>query len=163
MHAIGVDPYETYMRAGAYAISSRNSPQRQAEHRDVLGHDLARVDLDAAAIADDDDAAAGRDDRQIVIEIDVGEHFENHVRAAAAGDRGDLVEVAGVLVVDGVRAPCARTSARPSSVPAVPITVAPTATANCVAAMPTPPLAPWIEHACRPRARWRGRTARATP
>ena len=69
---------------------------------DVLAHDLARVDLDAAAIADHDDASAGRDDGEVVIEIDVGEHFENHVGTAPAGERGDLVEIAGALVIDGV-------------------------------------------------------------
>ena len=60
-----------------------------------FAHRLARIDFDAAAIADDDDASAKGQRREIVVEIHVGEVLENDVGAAAAGQILERVEIAG--------------------------------------------------------------------
>src|SRR6185503_15573466 len=39
--------------------------QRHAEHRRIASHRLTRIDLDAAAVADDDDAAEFREQPEI--------------------------------------------------------------------------------------------------
>ena len=86
----------------AAQVIRRNSPQRQAKHRHVLGHDLPRVDLDAAAVADDDNPAAGRNHREVVIEIHVGKHLENDIGSARAGQFHNLVEIARVPMIHSV-------------------------------------------------------------
>src|SRR5258706_11944864 len=68
----------------------------------VAGHRLPRVDLDAASIAHDHDAAIARQHRQILVEVDVGEHLDDRIYAAAAGQSHQLFEVVGGGVVEDV-------------------------------------------------------------
>ena len=76
--------------------------QRHAENRGVFPHRLPRVDLDAGAVADDDDSAAVRDQPEILVQVDVRGHFQDDVDAASAGGAHDVVEVAGRRVVEHV-------------------------------------------------------------
>ena len=70
------------------------------EDRRVAPHRLARVDLDASAVADDDDAAVFGEQAEIAIEVDVRGHLEDEVDAAAAGRAHDLVGVVRRAVID---------------------------------------------------------------
>ena len=65
--------------------------QRHAENGRVAAHRVARVDFDAPAVADDDDAAEPGEHAEIAIEVDVREHFEDHVRPATVRRVHDLV------------------------------------------------------------------------
>jgi hypothetical protein len=62
-----------------------DAPQREGTHGGAAGHELARIDGDLAAIADDDDAATLGQELQVVRQIYVSEHFENEINAASAG------------------------------------------------------------------------------
>ena len=46
--------------------------------------------LDRTAAADDDDAAARRHQLEIVRQVDVGQHLENHVGPALVGQRARI-------------------------------------------------------------------------
>ena len=59
--------------------AGRGVEERHAQDRRVLVHGEARVDLDVAAVADDDDAAPHRDHAEVLLEIHVGEHLEDDV------------------------------------------------------------------------------------
>ncbi len=80
----------------------RDAPQRHPEDRAILRHDLARIDLHSSAIADDDDAAAGRDGAEIVIEVHVGQHLDDQIGTAAGGQRRDLAEVPVLAMIHHV-------------------------------------------------------------
>ena len=67
--------------------------EEHSEDSGVAAHDFARGDLDVAPAADDDYAAKLIERGDVVGEVDVGEHFENHVG-------GDAVEVAGLAAVE---------------------------------------------------------------
>ena len=83
----------------------RNVPQRHPQDRQLLPHRLTRVDLRAAAVADDDDAAAGLEQTQVGVEIHVRQHLEDHVGSAAVGHRLHRREACRITVVeDGVGA-----------------------------------------------------------
>src|SRR5436853_269934 len=79
--------------------------QSHAENGSGTAHGVARVDFDAAAAADDDDAAELRKKAQVLGEVHVGEHFEDEIDAAAAGQVHELLrEVGGVMIERVVRA-----------------------------------------------------------
>ena len=53
--------------------------------------------------ADDGDAATGRDEGEVVIQVHVGEHLEDDVGALAVGQRRNLIEIAIGSMVHRVR------------------------------------------------------------
>ena len=61
---------------------ARRVEERHAQDRRVARHRLARIDLDAPAVADHDDAPVRREDVEIAIEVHVGEHLEHDVHAS---------------------------------------------------------------------------------
>ncbi len=77
-------------------------PDRQAGDGRILAHQPAGQNLDRPAAADDDDAAAERNQLEIVRQVDVGEHLENHVGPALVGQPQNLVAVARGSVVQHV-------------------------------------------------------------
>src|SRR5690606_803625 len=77
-------------------------PQRRPQNRQLLAHRLARVDLDAAAVADDDDASLRGEQREVAIEVAVREHLEDDVDAPPAGGVDDLRRVALLAMVEAL-------------------------------------------------------------
>ena len=59
----------------------------------------ARVDLDPAATADHHYPAIGRQDREVVVQIDVGQHLEDHIDTPAAGQLLYRVQITRLVVV----------------------------------------------------------------
>ncbi len=74
-------------------LVGRRVPQRHPDDGALLRHRLARIDLDAATIADDDDPAAEGERGEIVVEIHVGEVLEDDVGAASVGQLLQPIEV----------------------------------------------------------------------
>src|SRR5438445_3109106 len=80
-------------------------PERHPEDRGVAAHRVARIDRDRAAAADDDDPAAGSEYLEIIPEIQVRKHLEDHVHPAPSRDGRDLPEISrGAMVEDVVGA-----------------------------------------------------------
>ena len=129
-------------------------PKRQPNTCTSFGHDL-RVDLDASAIADHHDAAARRDDRQVVIELTLASI--SRITSGRAAEAHDLSRQPGALWLT-VLAPCAFDNRDALVRSRRADHRAPAATANRVAATPTPPLAPWI-NTVSPARCWRDRRA----
>ena len=97
--------HERGMRDGQ--LGRRDVEQQHAVDGRFTPHGAARVDLDAAAAADDHDASELREQREVVVEIQVRGHLEDDVHAGAGRGLADGVEVAGCRVVDDhVRAVC---------------------------------------------------------
>src|SRR5206468_4287011 len=78
----------------------RRVPECQAEDRRVFPHGPARIDLDGPTVADDDDAAEARHHVDVLLEVDVREHLEDHVRAVVAGELHELLEIVGCRVIE---------------------------------------------------------------
>lgn len=79
-----------------------NIPQEHPEDCRFARHDIARSDLDVAAAADDDDAAAHGEHFQIGAKIYVGKHFEDDVSAVVAGDFHDARGKIGRAMIQNV-------------------------------------------------------------
>ena len=82
-------PYDRVQRAAAQAgadgrvdrreVRGAHVEQRHPGDRGVASHRLSRVDLHPSAIADDHHATVARQQPEILIEVDVGSHFQDDV------------------------------------------------------------------------------------
>jgi len=96
--------FETRVKAGENVGCFRvgDDPKSEGANGAALAHDVARVDGDFAAIADDNDAAVGGEEFHIGGKIYIGEHFEDDVYSATASGFHDFVGVTGFGVIEGV-------------------------------------------------------------
>jgi hypothetical protein len=78
----------------------RDGPKSEAADRTAATHEVARIDRNLPAIADDDNAAIGSQQLYVMSEIQVRHHFENDVHAAAVRGSHDLVEIARFAVIE---------------------------------------------------------------
>src|SRR6202140_5878807 len=62
-----------------------DGPEREAPGRGSAQHQVAWIDADLAAIANDDHTAIRGEKFQIGRKVHVGQHFKNNVHTAAAG------------------------------------------------------------------------------
>ena len=69
-------------------------------HGGVPAHGVARIDLDGAAVSDHHDPAELRDHGQILGEVDVRQHLQDHIRALAVRHVRETFEVIGGGVVE---------------------------------------------------------------
>ena len=86
----------------AHQVFRRRQQQDHAEDTGVPRHGVPGIDLDDAPVADDDDPSAIGQHVQVLVQIDVGQHFHDHVYPQAAGELHDLVRIAGNVVVHHV-------------------------------------------------------------
>ena len=140
VHAVGVNPFDTYMRTGAYAIKPPlpYSPGADAAGIvDRIGNGVTNVSVgDRVYVAGTaQHRAYGAYASMVLCEA---------LQVHPLPSRTSFVQGAAVNVpyVTAWCAPCFLTRSNPSGEPAVPITVSPAARASWVAATPTPPLAP---------------------
>ena len=96
--AVGQPGAETGMNPGE--INGGEVEQHHAEDRRFAPHHAARVDFDASAIADQHDAATPREQRDVLVQVDVRVHLEDDVDTASVGGLGHLLDVLRVAVVD---------------------------------------------------------------
>src|SRR5204862_8264569 len=89
-------------RVNLFQVGLGRVEQGHATNVGVISHGAAGVDLDAAAGADDDDAAAPGQDVEVLVEVDVGEHLDDDVDAAAVGEPHQVVEVGRRSMVEDV-------------------------------------------------------------
>src|SRR5947209_3567785 len=96
--------FEARDEGGVYPgeLLRRGVEDHHAEYGRVARHREARVYLHGPARAYDDDAPAFGDDAEVFVEIHVGEHLKYHVYAAPFGERRQLFEVAGRVMVENV-------------------------------------------------------------
>lgn len=76
--------------------------ERDAVDLAVAEHEVARVDLDVASVADDDDATEGSQHGDVLLKVDVGQHLQDDVDAPASCQLFELLQVVRALVVQGV-------------------------------------------------------------
>ena len=131
----------------------RGGPQRETFRRSAARHQFTWIDGDFAAIADDDHATIRMASIfRSVARFTLASISRIDIDALPTGGFQNFFGVARFGVIERLMRTFRFTRSRPLGVPAVPKTVMPIARANCTAAVPTPPLAPWIRSVSPARA-----------
>jgi len=81
-------------------------PESGALDDGFLEHGEPRGEVQAAAAADDDHPAVNGEGVEVLLQVDVGLHLDDHRNAVSVGDLRQFVEVAGFAVVDDVLGAC---------------------------------------------------------
>src|ERR1700687_2852653 len=83
------------------------APEGEGPDGGAAAHQFTRVDGYFAAIADDDDAAALREQLQVMRQVHIGKHFQNDVQAPAGRGLQNLVLIARLAVIEHLARPLA--------------------------------------------------------
>ena len=84
------------------ALGFGGGPESKSANGGTPSHELAWINGDFTAIADDNGTPARGKQLQVGGEVDVGEHFENHVDATAAGIFQNFFGVLRLGVIESV-------------------------------------------------------------